>query len=310
MNTDREGIARILQNMVEEAEDGIGRVEIEVRRQGLTPGAGLADRRAQLFEAMALVEELSSPLVVAEPTTAELFAKVREALILLAPIHSVDASEALAALDQLATWLSFPAQAPEPGDELRTHLAIEAHYRQALDDIANLKSVIQDGRLRDFTLADAKAIAARASESTADAGELLSWVSLQIESLAACIETGIPENIVARLDEINTRIDARLARPEPSSGELVSVDIAHKALENMRARAEKAEGELRKLQTENPELRLRLYQAEGEAKALREAAIEARSLLGLFRADWGLSITNTLAMLEAALAQGEGDSHE
>jgi hypothetical protein len=42
---------------------------------------------------------------------------------------------------------------------LREHLAIEAHYRLALEDIANLQTIIKDNGLYDFTLEDARAVA-------------------------------------------------------------------------------------------------------------------------------------------------------
>lgn len=45
--------------------------------------------------------------------------------------------------------------------------------------------------------------------------------------------------------------------------------------------------------------------AESGAKALREALDEARSLLIIHRDDWGMSITHTLTMIDAALAKGK-----
>ena len=65
------------------------------------------------------------------------------------------------AAERYTLWQQSQAElaALKAGGEVREHLAIEAHCRLALEDIANMKSVIKDGRLCDFTLEDAQALA-------------------------------------------------------------------------------------------------------------------------------------------------------
>jgi hypothetical protein len=71
----------------------------------------------------------------------------------------VEATEAeLAAMKADAEMGSY-SDAALDNQALREHLAIEAHYRLALEDIANLQTIIKDNGLYDFTLEDARAVA-------------------------------------------------------------------------------------------------------------------------------------------------------
>jgi ferritin-like protein len=62
--TSKKDVARILQNMIDEAEENIVKLEHEVFTGGYTPRGYeiarqiIADRRADLTEAWALIEEL------------------------------------------------------------------------------------------------------------------------------------------------------------------------------------------------------------------------------------------------------------
>jgi len=119
-------------------------------------------------------------------------------------------------------------------DEEREHLRIEAHYRQALEDIYYLKSVIQDGNPRDFTLADARALARTRLD------DLNRPAAPAPEQGANDFRMDELDAVMCAVDKWFDKGDPRL-KQDPQNRAADAREIALQALERQEARAEQAE---------------------------------------------------------------------